>query len=185
MLADSDSHHNEPNNQNGDVGTMLHAHRLIGQRRPEIEKALEVLRPFMIEAGITQDLETVANKRRRLMNLALSLVADCYRFKGEVDSALDWYRIAGGYWKGGAHVTFYAQLTLAHGRTEYYEDALAGLEENEQVTSRPRIARLRVLTWWISDMICQPWNIPEYFRVRKSRTEMKNELRRRIIEPHG
>ena len=130
---------------------LLTARRLLkGPVHPAATIA-EILSPYMDcteVGGVTDPLE-----EKEIRSSIFALMGDAYRRGGGVQLAAQWYRRASLISSGG-HATTYADMVCKHQLVEFYNDALATLEEHQRRwMAKPMIVRFRVriAAWLRSD----------------------------------
>lgn len=122
------------------------ARRLLrGPVRPAARIA-EVLHPYM---DCTEVGGVSGQLHDDMRSSIFALMGDAYRREGNAQLAAHWYRRASAISPGG-HAATYADLVCKHELADFYNDALATLEEHRRRwRAKPLMVRLlrRVVAW--------------------------------------
>lgn len=125
---------------------LVKASRLLnGPVLPAVRIA-EVLNPYM---DCTEVSGISGQQHDDMRSSIFALMGDAYRREGNAQLAANWYRRASSISSSG-HATVYAQMVCKHQLTDFYNDALAALEEHRRRwLAKPMVARflLRIAAW--------------------------------------
>jgi len=105
------------------------ASREISRFRPKPERGLKYLEPYLNIDAI-DELEKMRSER--ILGLYSATVADCYREKGDVSSAAQWYRRASTFRMSCGFTNLYAEMVIKHKLSDYYEHALMCVEQGHK-----------------------------------------------------
>ena len=118
---------------------------LKGPVRPAA-KIAEVLSPYM---DCTEVRDVKGQVYEDLRSGIFATMGDAYRRDGNVQLAAQWYRRASVI-SPGSHAGIYAYMVCQHQLTDFYDDALATLEEHQRRwQAKPLWVRLlrRIAAW--------------------------------------
>jgi len=107
----------------------IKAAKEISRFRPKPERGLKYLEPYLNIDAI-DGLEKLRSER--ILGLYSATVADCYREKGEVSSAAQWYRRASTFGMNFGFANLYAEMVIKHKLLERYEHALMCVEQGHK-----------------------------------------------------
>jgi hypothetical protein len=128
--------------------TLKGCERFLRARQPDYRKALQLLEPFRECHGFH---DATADASALVMSLLCATFGDCYRELGEVVSAANWYRRAGGYREGTGFAEYYADMVVKHQLRDHFQVALSSLRasaEQKQTTPALRRAYYNVVSIW-------------------------------------
>ena len=105
---------------------LLKAGRLLKGPAPAVRIA-EVLNPYM---DCTEVAGVSGQLHEDIRSSIFALMGDAYRRDGNVQLAAQWYRRASAISPGG-HAATFAHMVCKHQLADFYNDALAALEQHQ------------------------------------------------------
>lgn len=151
------------------------ASKEISRFRPKPEQGLEHLEPYF-------NIDSIDGLKKPGSDIILCLysatVADCYREKGDIVSAAQWYKRASTFRICGGFPNLYAQMVIKHRLSDYYKNALMCIEQGRKEWKSMPLYK-RIYYWLVSLKLNlnHPWEIPKIVSLELRAKGFEQELK--------
>jgi hypothetical protein len=158
----------------------MNAAREISGYRPKPECALKYLEPYF-KINSIDGLEKSGSDT--IMSLYSATVADCYREKGDVGSAAQWYRRASVFSTSCGFADLYADMVIQHRLSDHYEHALMCVEQGHKKWKSNSLQK-RIYYWLVSlyRHLKHPWDIPKLVSLSLRSRGLEQKLKQLVAK---
>jgi tetratricopeptide (TPR) repeat protein len=157
----------------------MKASRELTRFHPRPDCGLKYLEPYLDMDAIDGLKKTTSDN---ILCLYLVTVADCYREKGNVDIAAQWYKRASSFRIMGS-ADIYAEMVINHKLSDYYEHALMCLQESrKEWMARPFYERIYYWLVSLTSYLEHPWDIPKLISLHLRSTSFEKKLQALTLE---
>jgi tetratricopeptide (TPR) repeat protein len=153
---------------------IIQVNGLISRKHPDIEGALNMLKPFLTADTIYGFTEAQSCAG---LHLLCSLAGDCFRINGNIEKAIHQYGRALKFTPGGACSEYYAELVVDHKLSKHYQNAYDNLIQNKENHKKmPLSIRIKASICLVKSIIKRPGLYKERRESNKRSKTLKDEL---------